>query len=44
VNRKRPTEIDAINGEIAAAGRRLGIPTPVNDALIKKVKEIEQAY
>jgi 2-dehydropantoate 2-reductase len=44
VNNKRPTEIDAINGEIAAAGRKLGIPTPVNDALIQKVKEIEQAY
>ncbi|KPK28715.1 MAG: hypothetical protein AMJ61_01390 [Desulfobacterales bacterium SG8_35_2] len=44
VNNKRPTEIDAINGEIAAAGRKLGIPTPVNDALIQKVKEIEQTY
>ena len=44
VNNKRLTEIDSINGEIAAAGRKLGIPTPVNDALIKKVKEIEQAF
>jgi 2-dehydropantoate 2-reductase len=44
VNNKRPTEIDSINGEIAAAGRSLGIPTPVNDELIQKVKEIEQNY
>jgi len=44
VNSRRPTEIDAINGEIAAAGRKLGIPTPVNDELVQKVKEIEQAY
>ena len=44
VNNRRPTEIASINGEIAAAGRKLGIPTPVNDELIRKVKEIEQAY
>jgi 2-dehydropantoate 2-reductase len=44
VNNRRPTEIDSINGEIAAAGRKLGIPTPVNDDLIQKVKELEQAY
>jgi len=44
VNNKRPTEIDAINGEIVAAARKLGIPTPVNDALIQQVHEIEQAF
>lgn len=44
VRNRRPTEIDAINGEIAAAGRKLGIPTPVNDMLIQQIKEIEQAY
>jgi 2-dehydropantoate 2-reductase len=44
VNNKRTTEIDAINGEIVAAARKLGIPTPVNDALIQQVHEIEQAY
>jgi 2-dehydropantoate 2-reductase len=27
------TEIDAINGAIVAEGRRLGIPTPVNEVL-----------
>ncbi len=44
VNNKRPTEIDSINGAIIAAGRKLGIPTPVNDELLQSVKEIEQAY
>ena len=44
VNNERPTEIDSINGEIVVAGRKLGIPTPVNDELIQAVKEIEQAY
>ena len=44
VNNKRPTEIDSINGAIIAAGRKLGIPTPVNDELVQNVKEIEQTY
>ncbi len=44
INNKRPTEIDSINGEIVAAGRKLGIPVPVNEALVQKVKEIEKAY
>jgi len=44
VNNRRPTEIDSINGEIAAAGRKLGILTPVNDELVRQVKEIELAY
>jgi 2-dehydropantoate 2-reductase len=44
INNKRPTEIDSINGEIVAAGRQLGIPVPVNEALVQKVKDIEKAY
>lgn len=44
VNNRRPTEIDSINGEIVAAGLKLGISTPVNEELVRKVKEIEQAY
>lgn len=44
VNNGRPTEIDSINGAIAAAGRKLDIPTPVNDALVHEIKEIEQSY
>jgi len=44
VTSRRPTEIDSINGEIILAGRKLAIPTPVNDELFQKVKEIENSY
>jgi 2-dehydropantoate 2-reductase len=33
VERGRPTEIDAICGEIIAEGERLGVETPVNRVL-----------
>jgi 2-dehydropantoate 2-reductase len=29
----RPIEIEALNGQVAARGRALGVPTPVNDLL-----------
>jgi 2-dehydropantoate 2-reductase len=35
---KRRTEIEQINGAIVAAGRRAGIPTPFNEALLRLVK------
>ncbi len=44
INNKRPTEIDSINGEIVAAGKKLGIPVPVNEELLQGVKDIEKAY
>jgi len=44
INNKRRTEIDSINGEIVAAGRKSGIPTPVNEDLVYKIKEIEKNY
>jgi 2-dehydropantoate 2-reductase len=34
VMRGRRTEIDALNGHVAREGRRLGVPTPVNDAVV----------
>jgi len=37
------SEIDYVNGAIVAAGRRLGIPTPYNDALVRLVKTKENA-
>lgn len=43
LNRRR-TEIDAINGAVVAAGRKLGIPTPVNAELVRQVKELEAAF
>ena len=41
VERGRRTEIDAINGMIVHYGRELGIPTPINEALVAAVKGIE---
>jgi 2-dehydropantoate 2-reductase len=44
INNRRPTEIDSINGQIVAAGRKFDIPVPVNEELVQKVKEIEKNY
>jgi 2-dehydropantoate 2-reductase len=41
LERGRPTEIDYLNGYICQKGRDLGVPTPVNLALVGLVKEIE---
>ena len=38
---RRPTEIDIINGEIVALGRKANIPTPVNSALVHWIKSAE---
>ena len=44
VLKKRPTEIDAINGYIVRQGRELGIPTPVNAHLVQQIRSIEQSW
>ncbi len=36
-----PSEIDHINGAVAAAGRRTGVPTPYSDAMVRLVKAKE---
>jgi 2-dehydropantoate 2-reductase len=38
----RRTEIDAINGSIVREGRRLGVPTPVNEVMVTLVKVQEE--
>ena len=38
VLRGAPTECDAINGAVVREGKRLGIPVPVNEALLKAVR------
>ncbi len=43
IRNKRRTEIEAINGYIVGEGMELGIPTPVNDELVRQVREIEQS-
>jgi len=41
LERGRKTEIDYLNGYICARGRQYGIPTPINDVVVRMVKEIE---
>jgi 2-dehydropantoate 2-reductase len=38
LERGKPTEIDALNGFVVRRGAELGIPTPVNQALVALVK------
>jgi 2-dehydropantoate 2-reductase len=39
----RPTEVDVLNGGIAAEGRRLGVPTPLHDCMLALVKGLERS-
>lgn len=41
---QRKTEIDFLNGAIAAYGAQLGIPTPANEYVTRYVKIIEESY
>jgi 2-dehydropantoate 2-reductase len=42
VEQGKRTEIDALNGAIVRAGRRLGVPTPYNEALVWLTQAVEQ--
>lgn len=44
VLRKKPTEIDFINGVIVRQGQELGIPVPINSLLVNLIKTIEESY
>lgn len=44
LERGRKTEIDAINGSIVREGKKLGIPTPVNQTMVVLVKAQEEKY
>lgn len=44
VRRKKNTEIRAINGAVVAEAHTLGIAAPVNELLVRKVREIENLY
>lgn len=44
VLKAKRTEIDYINGVITRQGKALGIPTPVNEALVNLIKTIELNY
>lgn len=43
LDRRHRTEIDELNGLVAEKGRELGIATPVNDAIAKRIREAEAA-
>ena len=42
--KRRPTEIDVINGAVVARGERYGIATPINATLVALVKGLEAHY
>src|SRR5262249_23338604 len=44
VEKRSRTEIDVVNGAIVDAGRRLGIPTPYNDAMLWLVRSLEETF
>ena len=39
VMRGRRTEIEELNGYVVAEGKRLGVPTPFNEAVVREVKK-----
>jgi len=41
---RRRSEIDVINGAIPREGRKVGVPTPVNDTVVAPVKAREAAF
>jgi 2-dehydropantoate 2-reductase len=44
VLRNRETEVEWLNGAVASEGARLGIPTPINQALAGLVKVLQDNY
>ena len=40
--RKQPTEIDYLNGEFVRLGEKINFPTPVNRAIVERIKQIEK--
>lgn len=44
VLRGAPTELDRINGAIVREGKRLGVPTPVNEQLLRVISNPRMAY
>jgi len=44
VENRRRTEIDVVSGAVVAAGERLGVPTPYNQAMLWLVKALEETF
>ena len=43
LQRRRPTEIDYLNGEVVRLGRESGVATPLNAAMVEMVREVERS-
>jgi 2-dehydropantoate 2-reductase len=41
---RRPTEIGVLNGGVCAEGQRLGVPTPLHDAMVALVRGLERSW
>ena len=41
IEKGKLTEVDAINGVVCEAGRKCGVPTPMNDAVVSIIHRIE---
>ncbi|MEV6841922.1 2-dehydropantoate 2-reductase [Actinoplanes sp. NPDC051411] len=41
---RRPTEVDVLNGGIAAEGRRIGVATPAHDAMVALVHGLQSSW
>jgi 2-dehydropantoate 2-reductase len=44
VEARRATEIDYLNGGVVRFGRELGVPTPLNEAILALVKGLERSW
>jgi 2-dehydropantoate 2-reductase len=42
LRRKRPTEIDYLNGEVVELGKKVGVPTPLNAKIVELVHQVER--
>ncbi len=42
IKRRKPTEIDYLNGEITALGKKVGVPTPCNGEVVRLIHSIEE--
>jgi 2-dehydropantoate 2-reductase len=41
---RRVTEVDVLNGGIAAEGRRVGVPTPLHECMVALVRGLERSW
>jgi 2-dehydropantoate 2-reductase len=44
VEAHQKTEVEMLAGKVTELGRRIGVPTPVNENLLQRIKAIETAY